>query len=101
MKDTEIKQIFNLMIKLFPDFAKNFNREIGEVWAECLQGIEYGQARKNVINHAKSSRFRPTIADVRGTDKKRAPDDWCEVTASNFKLVDFRRPEEGVNAYHP
>jgi hypothetical protein len=96
MKAQETRRILELLLELYPNFK--VGKESADIWNLCLADTSYEKAKENIVAYAKLSPYTPTVADVLGIkkEKKRAPDDWCEVTGSSFKLVDFRRPEEGV-----
>lgn len=68
MTRPEVKQILELLIKLYPGFRAN-DKEITDLWCSCLEDTELEVAKQNVANHAKHSQYRPTIAEVRGISK--------------------------------
>lgn len=45
-------------------------QEIFDEWYALLKDIDYKTASRNLENHIKNNKFPPTIAELRGTDKK-------------------------------
>lgn len=58
----------DIMTGIMEMYAGRFN-DIGdlamEIWYEALSDLDYATTKKAVINHVKSSKFPPTVADIR------------------------------------
>lgn len=90
MKKLEVKELLELIISLYPNVK--LTREMANLWAECLSDISFENARSNLIKHVKQSQFPPTIADIRGLEKKprTVVSTYCETTGSDYELFDRR-----------
>lgn len=60
---TELSKLIKSVQSLYPKY--HFSTETVELWNECLSDIDYKLAHDSLVNHAKTSQFPPTIADIR------------------------------------
>ena len=88
MTKLETRKILEQMLEIYPQF-KLTEQKI-ELWCLCLEDIAFDKARNNLIEHAKTSKYIPTIAEVRGTVKpnKILRGDICEVTQAAFEIFE-------------
>lgn len=93
MEKHEVKKLLEQITGLYP--SVKLSTDTAAIWAECLADISYNQARHNLIEHVKSSKFTPTIADIRGTARKAAAGNYCEVTGREYEL--YVPPARGMN----
>lgn len=62
MNREEVKNLFKIIIDVYPRFQVNASKV--DTWTRMLQGQTYKDAEINLIEHCKVSKFEPTIADV-------------------------------------
>lgn len=88
MKKLEVKELLELIISLYPNVK--LTCEMANLWAECLSDIPFEKARSNLIRHVKLSQFPPTIADIRGLEKKpkTVVSKYCETTGGDYVIFD-------------
>lgn len=65
MDRKEFVEIMGAMVEMYPGRFEKLGDLAMEMWFECLSDLEYGIARQAIVNHAKSSKFPPTVADIR------------------------------------
>lgn len=65
MDRKEFVEIMGAMVEMYPGRFEKLGNLAMEMWFECLSDLEYGIARQAIVNHAKSSKFPPTVADIR------------------------------------
>ena len=73
MTSQEVKKLFEVIAVAYPKFEAS--KEKLELWTELLEDISFEYGMKKVKNHIKSSRFEPTIADIRA-GKFEYPEGW-------------------------
>jgi len=67
-----IKKIFALMILAYPSMSEMTTEKI-DIWHELLSDIDFEAAEKAVKEHIKTSRFVPTIAEIREAVNENRP----------------------------
>jgi 3-dehydroquinate dehydratase len=85
MEKPEVGKLLEQITNLYPNI-KLSNAETIEIWIDCLADISYERAKKHLLEHAKTSKFPPTIADIRGQSGKRQPEEICSVTGRPYEL---------------
>lgn len=63
MKRDEVKELFRTIVDAYPRFEVS-PRKL-DTWTMMLKGQDYNRAISNLTKHCGTSRFEPTIADVR------------------------------------
>lgn len=72
MTRDNIKKIFALMILAYPSMSEMTTEKI-DIWHELLSDIDFEAAEKAVKEHIKTSRFVPTIAEIREAVNENRP----------------------------
>lgn len=91
MQKHEVKKILEQLINLYP--SMKLTKDTAAIWVECLQDISYENAYNNLLEHAKNSQYAPTIANIRGSNKKDNKEkfnDYCETTGRVYEFVDLK-----------
>lgn len=65
MNKQEFKEVMEGLKSLYGDKIPDMNGFAREVWYECLSDMDFEKAKKAIINHIKSNKFSPTVADIR------------------------------------
>ena len=65
MNKQEFKEVMEGLKSLYGDKIPDMNGFAREVWYECLSDMDFEKAKKAIINHIKSNKFPPTVADIR------------------------------------
>lgn len=65
MNKKEFVEIMGAMVEMYPGRFEKLGDLAIEMWFECFSDLEYRIARQAIVNHAKSSKFPPTVADIR------------------------------------
>lgn len=89
MNKKEVAKLLQVLFELYPSVEVT-NQKV-ELWEQCLENTEFSVAKQNIINHAKTSKYIPTIAEVRGTvntGKEAQHSEVCEVTQKAFELFE-------------
>jgi len=68
----DIKKVFALIILVYPNLPELTSEKI-DLWHELLSDIDYEAAQKAVKEHIKTSRFIPTVADIRESVAENRP----------------------------
>ena len=85
----DVKKIFALMILAYPSMSEITTEKI-DIWHELLEDIDFEAAKKAVKEHIKTSRFIPTIAEIREAVAENKPmyDDYKNTeTYREFMLL--------------
>jgi len=77
----EVKEIFKAIILSYPSMPELTSEKI-DLWHSLLKDISFSDAKKSVEEHIKTSRFIPTIADIRNA-----------VRESKSKYSDYRNTD--------
>lgn len=95
MEKPEVRKLLEQIVGLYPNIK--LSPDTANIWAECLGDISFTQARNNLIEHVKNSRFIPTIAEIRGTAQRKNNNigNYCEVTGEAFEI--YEPPEHDLN----
>ena len=72
MTRDDVKKIFALMILAYPSMSEITTEKI-DIWHELLSDIDFEAAEKAVKEHIKTSRFVPTIAEIREAVNENRP----------------------------
>lgn len=64
MNKHEVIDLFDTISAVMPH--AEFERPTIEIYADLLEDVPFKVARKNVMEHFKTSRFLPTPAEIRG-----------------------------------
>ena len=64
MTREDVKKLFEPMILAYPSMPEMSSQKI-DLWHELLNDIDFEAAKKAVKEHIKTSRFVPTIAEIR------------------------------------
>ena len=88
MQNHEAKKLLEQITGLYP--GMKLLKDTAAIWGECLRDVSYEQARLNLVEHVKKSKFPPTIADIRGIARKNSIkiDNYCEVTGNYYEFYD-------------
>ncbi|QJD87592.1 replicative helicase loader/inhibitor [Cohnella herbarum] len=62
MKETEVIKIMAMITTAYP--SREWDEKQTKLWVEMLTGTPYYIAQDNVVEHIKTSKFPPTIAEV-------------------------------------
>lgn len=104
MEPNEFGLLINGMRALFPTANICPDRESKTIWYRVLKDLDFKQAEAAVLRHACSSKFPPTIAEIREQAAQiTAPErrDWLEGWADVQRAIHrwgMYRPEEALNA---
>lgn len=63
MNKAEVKEILDTIQDAYQNFEITKSR--AKLWLDLLSDIHFQAARSNLIHHIQSSKFAPTIADLR------------------------------------
>lgn len=89
MTREETKSLLKLILLAYPNFE--VSAEKVELWAQMLTDVSHAAGNKNVMQHIKTSRFIPTIADVR------AGVSTYEPPAEDAQIKELKRRMEWVS----
>lgn len=67
MKKVEVVELFKKIVDVYPRFEVTSGKV--DTWHWLMDGIPYEAAKRNLLNHCRTSRFEPTIADIVGNSK--------------------------------
>lgn len=87
MNKSDVKELLKQIVVAYPNFEVSEPRF--NLWCEMMQDISFKYAQKNLVEHIKTNRFAPTIADIRGAGKHSgtlAPNNICEVTGRPYEF---------------
>lgn len=84
MDKQEAVTLLKQITSLYPNVK--LTKDAGEIWIDCLADVSYDRAKRNLLEHAKTSKFPPTIADIRGQAGKRQPEEVCSVTGRPYEF---------------
>ena len=65
MNKQEFKEVMEGLKSLYGDKIPDMNGFAREIWFECLSDMDFERTKKAITNHIKSSKFPPTVADIR------------------------------------
>ena len=65
MKRDEFIDIMSGIMEMYPGRFESIGNFAMEMWYEGLMDLDFETAKKAVINHIKTSKFPPTVADIR------------------------------------
>ena len=64
MKEAEVLKLLSVMVTAYP--MVQLSDEMITLWTNMLVDVEYNTAAVNLAQHIKSSKYAPSIAEVRG-----------------------------------
>ena len=71
MTRDEMKTLMRRIKAQYGDRFITVTQDVFDVWCECLSDCDFEKAKQAVDNHAKTSDYAPTIADIcRGVQEK-------------------------------
>lgn len=65
MDRNEFVTIMTGIAEMYPGRFEKLGDLALEMWYECLSDLDYGMAKRAIGNHVKSSKYPPTVADIR------------------------------------
>lgn len=65
MSKDEFIEIMKTLMELFPDKFTSLGNRAMKVWYECLLDLDFNRTRQAIACHVKTSKFAPTISDIR------------------------------------
>lgn len=79
MTKEETKELLTLIFTAYPNFEITKDRI--DLWVDMLTDAVFDKAKANTEQHIKTSKYPPTIAEIRGKPQAivnyaRAGDDW-------------------------
>ena len=65
MKRDEFIDIMSGIMEMYPGRFESVGNFAMEMWYEGLMDLDFSTTKKAIINHIKTSKFPPTVADIR------------------------------------
>ena len=94
MTREDVKKLFEPMILAYPSMPEMSSQKI-DLWHELLNDIDFEAAKKAVKEHIKTSRFVPTIAEIReAVNENKAMYDDYKNTETYREFIQLQDGEE-------
>lgn len=61
----QFKSFMQCIMEMYPGRYENIGELAMEIWYESLQNLEYDIVKGALINHVKTSKYPPTVADIK------------------------------------
>lgn len=65
MNKQEFREVMEGLKSLYGGKIPDMNGFAREIWYECLSDMDFDRTKNAITNHIKSSKFPPTVADIR------------------------------------
>lgn len=97
MTKDEYKNLLLLIKSFYPNWTLNIkSREVVESWYNLLQDMKYVNAKENLMEFVKESKFPPTISDLRKEKPSPVKHNFKQKHLSNEELEAIvRRKSKG------
>ncbi|PAD73691.1 replicative helicase loader/inhibitor [Paenibacillus campinasensis] len=86
MNNKELLHLLSVIVTAYP--TVQVSEEMETLWRSMLQDVSYSKAAENLAQHIKTSRYPPTIADIRGNTSPLSVDNLRIQTEERFRLMD-------------
>lgn len=100
MNRNEFIDIMSGIMEMYPGRFDGIGKLAMEMWYEGLSDLNFSIAKKAVVNHIKTSKFPPTVADIREqyTKYKDRQKEYVNALDNIFKEIKESYPNGDMNS---
>ncbi|MGC6588048.1 replicative helicase loader/inhibitor [Paenibacillus sp. Dod16] len=86
MNNKELLHLLSIVVTAYP--TVQVSEEMETLWGSMLGDVSYKRAAQNLAQHIKTSKYPPTIADIRGNITPLSVENLRIQTQERFRLMD-------------